>query len=352
MGHVIIDGPPGLSLEGVDLQIGDFDLPLSSMDHLYYPYFRGAVIRIENSSHIVIDGFEIADSEWFGLAGLYSDHLTIQHCIIHDLQASGIYLLYCKDLTVAFNEIMRACAWPRRLHEHGSQECISIVNSTEFEIMYNRIHETKNWNYVQYQASAVGGEGIDVKEHSKNGSVHHNYVYNLMRPGLYVDAWDSKDTRNVSLYNNVVHNTQNGVALGCENLGELNNILIYNNLLYNNWLEGIILAAWAKGGAKKGIRIFNNTIYNNWEGGINLGSEIHEDIYVYNNIMYQNTRLRDLELRKGEAQKLKISHNLVAEKPLFFEGGNHEYMLQEESPAIDAGMEVPDFVKNDLNDAP
>lgn len=352
LGHVLIKSPGHLSLEGSELEIGDFDEPLSSPDHLYYPYYRGAVIRIEHSAHVIIDGLEITGSEWFGMASLYTDHLIIRNCRLHDLGASGLYILYSTNIEIAFNEIWRACSYPRRIKEHGSQECISIVNTSAFEVMYNRIHESSNWNYVQYQASAVGGEGIDVKEHSKNGSVHHNYVYNIMRPGLYVDAWDSKETMNIELYNNVVHNTQNGVALGCENKGELNNIKVYNNLLYNNWLEGIILAAWAKGGEKKNIEIFNNTIYNNWEGGINLGVELHSDIRVVNNILYQNKRYRDIELNKGEAVNVTQKNNLIGINPLFVEGGNSQYNLQSASPAVDAGSNPPVNIKFDLNDAP
>ena len=38
-------------------------------------------------------------------------------------------------------------------------------------------------------------EGIDVKETSARGRVHHNLVHHLRRQGIYVDAWFGKHRR-------------------------------------------------------------------------------------------------------------------------------------------------------------
>lgn len=353
LGHVVIDPPDDIELGKTDLKIGDFKEPLDSPKHLYYPFWKGAAIRIESCAFVTIEGLEVADSEWMGISSLYCDHLTIRKCILHDLGSSGFYMLYATNLVLENNEIIRACSAPRRVGNndgHGSQECISVVNCDGFEVMYNRIHESANWNYVQYQASAVGGEGIDVKEHSKNGTVHHNYVYNIQRPSLYVDAWNSDETRNIDLYNNVSHNTQ-GMALGCEAGGLLENIRIYNNLSYNQWLRGLEFADWGHSGTKRNIYVVNNTFFNNWEGALVLGSERHHDIVVQNNIFYQNDHYARKEVDMGTAQKVTMQDNW-GQDPQFLEPGNRQYELASGSPLIDKGGELPFEIPTDLNDAP
>jgi len=55
-------------------------------------------------------------------------------------------------------------------------EAISIGGVENFEVAYNLVKDGKK-------------EGIDVKEKSKYGTVHNNYIYHMARQGLYVDSW-------------------------------------------------------------------------------------------------------------------------------------------------------------------
>lgn len=315
------------------------------------------VVEIENSDHIIFSGFTVRNAEWFGIKGFHCRNIRVEYCHVMDAGASGIYIKESENVHVISNEVQRVCIYPVRFAngEHGSQECISIVSCDGFEVGHNKIHEPGGYNVTEFGGTGTGGEGIDVKEGSRNGSVHHNYIFNITRLGLYLDAWDNQ-LFNVAVYNNVVHQCMHGIGISAENRGHIYNIRVFNNLIYNNSYEGISLYSWGgeKSGDKDDIHIYNNTIYNNGAHGINLGDkENHSDIKVYNNISYMNGREvvnrfadysdgRDLptNFEKGKAQNIDAKNNLIGEDPKFrnFEFG--DFSLAGDSPAIDAGTGV------------
>ena len=346
LGQVKLVG--GLSLKGKSYKDRHSTALLSDPAH-HHPLYGGTIVRIENCSYLTFSGFCISDSEAFGIGSLKCNNLTIERCITRDTGASGIYMYDGKEITVKFNEVMRASSYPRRIGENGAEESISIVSCDGFEVMYNRVHESGNVNYVEGSAPGVGGEGIDVKEHSKNGSVHHNYAWNLMRLGFYIDAWNAQDMANISFYNNVAHNT-NGIALGCEDGGQLRNIRVYNNLSYNNFSSGLILADWIKGGKKDDIYIVNNSFVYNWTNALDLGSEKHRNIQFINNIVWKNNHSGEEEISKGSAHVKRFDGNLVGVDPLLQEPGIKAYFSVKEGPGVDKGATLPFTIERDLND--
>jgi hypothetical protein len=352
LGEVIIDGPADVTMAGALPRIGDFNVPISDPEHLYYPYYRGAIVRVDNCTGVIIDGFNIRNSPWFGLGALACENLTIRGCIIEDTTSSAMYLLNCKDLIVAFNEVMRACSYPGRIASHGAQESISVVNCERFELMYNRVHESGTWNNIEGSNSGTGGEGIDAKESSHDGSIHHNYIYNLSRQGLYIDAWNSSVCGNIDVYSNVVHDTQHGLAIAGEAGGTVKNIRVFNNLFYNHWLQGLVLASWYKGGHKDNIQIFNNTIFRSTNDGIELGSDLHTNMSVVNNIIFRCGRRGGTGgFNLGKAQIARNEGNLTGVDPCFVNTKVGDFRLSQGSPAIDAGVEV-NGCDRDLFDAP
>ncbi len=351
VGRVIIDGPGDIMLTGSLPEIRDANVSISSPKHLYYPYYRGAVIRVEDSSHVTIDGFDIRDSEWFGISGLYSNNISVLHCNIQDTMSSGIYILESKNITVGYNEVMRACGFNRRIESHGSQECISIVNCDGFEVMYNRVHEPAIYSWTEGGGTGVGGEGIDAKEHSKNGSIHHNYVYNLERGAIYCDAWNSHDFGNIDVYNNVVHNCTGGMGVGAEDGGTASNIRFYNNVIYNIKWGGFGIASWGPNGDKKEVKVYNNIIYNCGLGGISLGDERNSGIEVFNNISFKNGPKGEDNYDPGTATNVKAGGNLFGIDPRFVNISFNNFRLSAGSAAIDSAVEytVPPL---DMDDRP
>jgi hypothetical protein len=70
-------------------------------------------------------------------------------------------------------------------------EAPSIGGAVNFEVAYNHVYDSDK-------------EGIDIKETSKRGKVHHNRVHNVDRQGIYVDAWFG-EIGDVEIFSNVIH---------------------------------------------------------------------------------------------------------------------------------------------------
>ena len=121
-----------------------------------------------------------------------SQHIIISKNHISNTQSSGIGVWDCSDITLAGNEINKACSG-------GLQESISIAGTDTFEIKNNKVHDTD---------TQADKEGICIKDGSRNGKIYKNMIYNVPASGIYVDAWD-KHTYNIEVFGNVVHNISN-----------------------------------------------------------------------------------------------------------------------------------------------
>jgi hypothetical protein len=158
-----------------------------------------------------------------------------------------------------------------------------------------------------------------------------------------------------------VYDCSAGISLASENGGLLENIRIYNNLVYNNRLNGIEIGNWGEEGVAKrpikNISIVNNTAYKNgsgdWGGGFHLENPDVSNVLVRNNIFSQNLTyqmLNEVNLAPGI---LKVDHNLidgfrefdgetrgrayVEGDPQFVDPSENNFKLRESSPAIDRG---------------
>ncbi|MEG4113398.1 MULTISPECIES: right-handed parallel beta-helix repeat-containing protein [unclassified Microcoleus] len=191
-----------------------------------------------------------------------------------------------------------------------------------FEVAYNLVKDGKK-------------EGIDVKEKSKYGTVHHNYIYHMARQGLYVDSWFGV-LEDVEVFNNVVHDCKGaGFALAVEGGAEAKNIRFHHNLIYDNWGTGILFARWGNDGLRHNIKIYNNTVHHNgygkpnpgdsffWiTGGLYLFSDNFQNVEIKNNIFSKNRGFQigysdrylaaNSDIEKIFRQKdIEISQNLI-----------------------------------------
>jgi hypothetical protein len=339
LGQVVILSPADVSLGQTNLKIGDSQFPISSPKHLYHPYYLGAVIRIEDCEYLTLDGFAVGNSPWFGIAGLHGKHITVQNCFTADTGASGIYMLNSENVRVVMNEVTRACSYPKRIGGHGTQEMISLVNCTHFEIAHNQVHEPGTYSRLEGGGSGTGGEGIDAKEGSSHGSIHHNYVYNLSRLGIYLDAWNAHNFREVEIYNNVVHDASSGISVAAEDGGTVDGVRIYNNLIYNCSGTGLYLASWGPNGIKKNVDIYNNTFYNCERGAIGLGDERNQNITIYNNLAWKCGKGDQKCLDAGKAKNVREGGNRFQEDPKFADIKTSNFHLLADSPAIDAAVD-------------
>jgi hypothetical protein len=122
--------------------------------------------------------------------------------------------------------------------------------------------------------------GIDVKESSQNGLIHHNTIHNMSAAGVYVDGWHAgangtPSLNHINIYQNRISDG-GGIIVGCEQAdGIVEYINIYNNLVLNTSFAGIqVRGAWGDG-LRKNINIYNNTIYGALPAGGNGGAGIY-----------------------------------------------------------------------------
>ncbi len=260
------------------------------------------VIHLHRLSHVWISGFSIKNSTDIGIMAYDSDNLVIQDNDITDSASSGIAVWNAMQVVIDGNEVNRA-------NKSKDQENISIgENVQHFELRYNHVHHSAT--------SGNGGEGIDIKDGSSNGRIHHNHVHDIpIKLCMYVDAWDTH-SENLLIYNNRLHDCDpHGLAITAERGGSLKNIQVYNNLMYNNTITGVHVGAGYHP-ATDGIDIFNNSFYNNGVGNdfgasVVLKNRNAKNIRVFNNAC--DSTVAQISVLTDIAN-LSIKNNLFARK--------------------------------------
>ena len=301
----------------------------------------GGVIDLSGQSYVRVSGLRLINS---GFAGVFADegsNLVVDHCSTYNTAMSGIFLFQARDVLVESNEVVWAGS-------SGYQEFISIVEVDGFEVRHNRVHG--------FNPATGGKEGIDAKNGSSNGSIHHNRVYDLDQVGIYIDAF-SKQSRNIQVYANLVYDIagDDGIALAAEAGGGLENIWVYNNLSVNNGVGLSVSNCCSDLAATHlmtDVYILNNTFFGNG-GGIHIANPDVTNLVVRNNIVSQNQGYQILAESWVAPAAFSVDHNLidgfrdaegeiigedaVTGDPLFVNPTGKNFYLRAGSPAIDRG---------------
>lgn len=309
----------------------------------------GGLIKINQKAYIKIIGLQIRNSFGGspGPAGIHvqnSNHIFLLNNSTYNTRSSGIYVKDSSYITADGNNVEQAV-------NGGSQECISFSGVTNFEVKNNKVH-----NGVGFYS---GGEGIDIKDSSSYGAVHHNHVYDLPgEVGIYIDSY-SGHLHDVEVYNNETSTSQ-AMAINAEQGGITENIRVYNNVIYNADLDGLQVSDCCSGneGMKRNIELSNNTIYHcgygGYGGGIAIRATKLENLSIKNNIVSQNNlwQIRDKTglakasknlidgYRKYGGEIAPDGVNNLSGSPLFVNPGTYNFALQSGSPAIKAGVQV------------
>ncbi len=241
-------------------------------------------LHVEGSEYLRLEGVRVINSPGAGiLVHGPSHHIAIVGCSSDLSFAPGIGAWNMEHLQVLDCEVTQANDPRQRRFGDPQQECpheaISIAGVKYFEVARNHVHDSIK-------------EGIDVKEVSGHGVVHHNTVHDLHRQGLYVDAWFGL-LEDVEFHSNTVRGCEWGLGISVEGEGsELRNVRIHHNLFVANRGSGIFFGTWGTNGPRSHIRIFNNTIVDNghrhhWAGptgSIDIRSASARDVIVAHNI--------------------------------------------------------------------
>jgi len=317
-----------------------------------------AIIDIR-ASHITFDGIDVRDSGWYGykIDGASTTNratnVTITNAHTLRTDASGIFVARAAQVLLLKNKVQDACI--STVANQSVHESITIAETDGFELA-----ESEVWNSVGQNGPANGGEGIDAKGSARNGLIRDNYVHDLSRIGIYLDAGSKQGTgavdanpmSNILVTRNIVRNCSEGIIISSELGGLAERLFITNNLIYDNKANGISVTDWAADGPRANILIANNTITRNgftnmsasWGGGIDVPTTNATDIRIRNNIVSGN---ESWQIGRTNATAAAIAGQVTATNNVLF-GRALSYW----NPVIGSpGLNVdPQFVNASAND--
>jgi hypothetical protein len=306
----------------------------------------GGLFDISGRAYLQVSGIEVRNAgPYLNSTGILVDdssNIIIERCRTYNTTSSGIGVWGSSNVLINGNEVELAC-------NDGEQECITVADTNGFEVRGNHVHHGG--------PGSNGGEGIDAKDGSANGVVIDNWVHDLARLGLYVDSWDAH-TYNIDVSGNLVHDCSLGAAVAAEAGGLLEDVRIFNNVIYSNEWVGIEVAGWGEpvpAHPINNVTIINNTIIDNgisWGGCILIEDNPDVDtVVIRNNLCSQNLSFQIAT--EGAVSNLVIDHNLIdgfrgeegevygsdyqTGAPLFIDRGAWDLHLRPGSPAIDTG---------------
>ena len=290
--------------------------------------------QIENVSYIRVANLAVINSHDAGITIRDSSHIDVINNSTKGTASSGIAVWDTnhddkgtEHIRIIGNTITKATIWdlaPPGMPRGGEppHEALSIGGAVDFEVAYNHVYDSDK-------------EGIDIKETSKRGKVHHNLVHHVARQGIYVDAWFG-ELNDVEIFSNAVYACHGaGLVLSAENGKSVQTVNIYNNLIFNNDGSGLLFSRWGVDNARSNIRIANNVFYHNgygtpsagqayyWlTGGLYLYSANVSNISIEKNVFSDNRGFQigysDLYLRDGrswqevkQSKQIQITKNLI-----------------------------------------
>jgi len=290
------------------------------------------LVNINNKSYIRISGFQVfnggagvPDGHWnFGIATQRSDHIVIDHNYVAQIYSVGIEIgQFSSYVLLDSNEVAYT-----NVGSTDNEVALSVTwFSHHVEIRNNLVHDGFN-------------EGINPVAGVHDVMVHHNTVSFMGRQGIYVDSW-TEYQYNISYYSNVSHNNglingNGGFAISSEEGGMLQNVSFYNNIAYNNLGNGLIVTSWGSNSHRiDNVSLVNNTVYNNGQEGFLVQNDESTNILLRNNISYNNAG-GDIVVIAGSVIQ---DHNLTSD-PRFESAGEANFHLRPDSPAIDTGSAI------------
>lgn len=197
-----------------------------------------------------------------------ADHIELRNLTIHAMRGDNAMGITCygtngttpiSDLIIDGNTIFDCDAAPSEaLTLNGNVDGFAVTNNT--------VHDINNIGIV-----FIGGEGtcpVPDRDKARNGVCRGNHVYRARSnygggyaAGLYVDGGAK-----IVVENNIVHENDVGIEIGCENHGRIaDSITVRNNLVYANDKRGISFGGYnyPSTGQVRACEFTNNTLFRN-----------------------------------------------------------------------------------------
>ena len=367
----------GESRDAVSFDGGCPSFPCSINDTPNWDRNWDGMVNVTGGDYLTISDLAVRNDIGYGIVVNGGISTTIKNTLI-DGTGNGGLIIQADPVApqVIENEVRRTnLGWRDEsgTFRGGDHEAISIIRASEFVVANNYVHD-------------VLEEGIDVKESSTDGAVHHNFVERTCAVGIYIN-----EAHDVRVYRNQVRRSGSirtddgqealcashpvygrffgeyygdGILLAVGDLGDLSqgrlsNIHVFQNVVSDCHLNGLqfwdqLKESGIGSGTMTGNRVYNNVFYNCGDAGIGSGVRLDEadNTVVTNNIIALNdeegitgnaignsTISNNLFLFKHDWQQ-PVGADYVIGDPLFVDPANGDFHLQEDSPAIDNGLDM------------
>jgi chitodextrinase len=319
-----------------------------------------------NYDNITFRDLEMSSDNW-AITAIHdnayhvSNNLQIKHCYIHHVNKALYIMTSDKNhVKILYNHF-------RDIKEDG-MFCTKVI---DIEIAYNIIeHVNQNWDYVGQDA---GSNCIRIGT-ADEVHVHHNFLDRSHSGNKYVieyagtnDEYTCRIERNyiigpstdggfsaaiymltsqTTIRNNIITNGAIGITMGggdsthqiigneFTNLTKAinsNHSKIYNNIFYNN-----------RGGvsSNNSTELRNNIFHLTQSGDVAIypSNNIDSDYNCYNT--EQSGMFSHLHTLTDFQQSYSCDFNSIIGDPLFLDGSNNDFRIQNGSPCIDAGVSV------------
>jgi parallel beta-helix repeat protein len=184
--------------------------------------------------------------------------------------------------------------------------------------------------------SGASGYGIHVYDENKYGGsipryedvlIEGNFVTNVNSSGIILSAGESTslgvEMDGVTVRRNVITNCSDGITV--RYYGQIRNIEIYNNTVYDNRSNGISVSAYDV----DFVTIQNNILTSNGNRQISISSNLTQLVVSHN--LYHDPE----SIGSGANDDSPVYGD-----PLFLNPASGDFHLQANSPAIDVGVDV------------
>lgn len=281
---VIIDGShlQHVKRDGEQVAFSRLQEGLVQIENVSYIKWQNIIVQNSYAAGFILRGG--SNSSFDASRKSPTNRIILEGCASHRSYNSGIGVWYADSVLVLHCEITGANELDYRVegvqrgHE-APHEALSVCGARYFEIAYNHVHHCHK-------------EGIDCKEVSRYGKVHHNRVNDVPRQAYYVDAWFGL-LEDIELYENIAYNCFWGFAISVEGKNSsLRNIRFHHNVIYKMTASGLLFGMWGGNNLRTDIHIYNNTfyrcgspsVYSGGVGSLDILSQNFKDVYIYRNI--------------------------------------------------------------------